>query len=61
MAGCRDCSECTEPILYKLIAIAWRVPWALLTFWNLGLFRRYCPQCHHRLAKHKKIGGRFAD
>lgn len=61
MPGCRDCSECTESLIYKLLAILWRLPIALLTFWNIGLFRRYCPQCRHRMSRHVKVRGRFMD
>jgi len=60
--GCRDCSTCTESILVSLVKLPFRVLRALLTFWNIGLITRYCPECGHRMNKHRKLrDGRFMD
>lgn len=59
--GCRDCEDCTEMTILYLMRLPFRVVWSLLTFWNIGLFRRRCPQCRHLLRRHHKVRGRFAD
>lgn len=59
--GCRDCPRCLEPIIVYLFKLPFRVAWEILTFWNLGLFRRYCPQCGHKIRIHTKVGQRFQD
>lgn len=59
--GCRDCPRCTESVLAQLFWLPWRFAAAILTGWNVGLFRRTCPSCGHRLRIHQRIGGRFAD
>jgi hypothetical protein len=61
MAGCRDCSVCTESCVVRLVKLPFRVAWTLLTFWNIGLFRRHCPQCRHLMSRYRMIGGRFID
>lgn len=61
MAGCRDCGQCTEPMLASLLAFPIRLTWSLMTFWNIGLLRRKCPQCRHTMARHRMIGRRFQD
>jgi hypothetical protein len=58
---CRDCPRCTEVGIVTLFMIPFRLAWDLLTCWNIGLFRRRCPQCRHWLGIHQKVGGRFAD
>lgn len=59
--GCRDCPRCTEPVLVSLGMIPFRIANYLLTFWNIRLLRRYCPECRHPLKIHKKVGGRYVD
>jgi ribosomal protein S27AE len=60
--GCRDCPRCTESLIDSAFKLPFRVAYALLTFWNIGLFRRYCPRCGHKLSIHQRLsGGRFAD
>jgi ribosomal protein S27AE len=59
--ACRDCPRCTESCLVAFVTLPFRVVYRLLTFWNLGLVTRYCPECGHRLNLHKKVGGRFVD
>jgi ribosomal protein S27AE len=62
MSGCRDCSRCTELALVSLVMVPFRLAWWLLTFWNVGLLRRKCPHCSHRLALHSRLAdGRFRD
>ena len=61
-ATCRDCPRCTEPVVVSLLMALPRLAYMLLTFWNVQLFQKWCPQCGHRLKWHKKLqGGRFAD
>lgn len=60
--ACRDCSQCTESFVTGIWKLPFRVARALLTFWNLQLFQRFCPECGHRMKKHKRLrDGRFAD
>lgn len=59
--ACRDCPRCCEPAIVSLFMLPFRLVWWAATFWNIGLFRRNCPVCGHRLRIHKKIGGRFVD
>lgn len=62
MAGCRDCPRCTEAGLKGLLALPWRIFYGLFFGWWIGLFRKNCPQCHHRLSWHQRDqAGRFAD
>jgi len=62
MAGCRDCSRCTETGAMGLIAGIPRLIIWVLTFWNLGLFQKKCPTCGHKLTVHaKRSDGSFAD
>jgi len=49
---CRDCPECCETGIVSLILFPFRLLWELLTFWNIGLFVKKCPQCGHRLNRH---------
>jgi len=59
--ACRDCSRCTEPGLTSMVMTPLRlISWAL-TFWNLRLLQRRCPECRHRMGLHSKVGGRFVD
>lgn len=61
MAGCRDCTRCTEISINKMILFFPRLCLTLLFAWNIGLFIKKCPQCKHPLRGHKVIDGRFAD
>jgi len=59
--GRRDCSQCTESFVVGVAKLPFRVARALLTFWNLQLFYKFCLQCGHRMKKHHRLaGGRFA-
>ena len=62
MAGCRDCSRCTEASATGLfLGIPRLIIW-VLTFWNIGLFQKKCPQCGHKMTLHKKrADGSFQD
>jgi len=55
--GCRGCSECTES--YFLMFLLWplRVIWVLLTFWNIGLLKKNCPDCGHTMHDPPFAGG----
>ena len=59
--GCRDCTRCTEVAIVSLIYLPFRAMWGFLTFWNIGLFQRKCPQCGHKMSGHRMVGGRFQD
>ena len=60
--GCRDCTRCTEMAAKGLIASPFRIIWWMLTFWNIGLFLKRCPQCKHRMAVHqRRADGSFRD
>lgn len=62
MAGCRDCSRCTERGIRGLVMLPWRIVWSLTGGLIMGMFRKNCPQCRHRLAwHHRDATGRFAD
>ena len=62
MRGCRDCSRCTEAIATRLILGIPRLIIWILTFWNIGLFQKNCPQCRHRMSVHaKRADGSFQD
>ena len=62
MSGCRDCSRCTEPSGKSMIMGIPRLIIWVLTFWNIGLFQKNCPQCKHKLDLHqKRKDGSFAD
>lgn len=60
--GCRDCKRCTEtPIMGILLGLP-RLGWTLLTFWNIGLFQKRCPECKHLLSLHeRRADGSFRD
>ena len=59
---CRDCSRCTEAVAVGFVMGIFRKTWALLTFWNIGLFIKKCPQCRHRLSLHaRRADGSFRD
>jgi hypothetical protein len=59
--SCRDYNRCTEVALISLLLFPLRLAWGLLTFWNIGLVQKKCPQCGHRLKDHKMVGGKFVD
>ena len=60
--GCRDCNRCTEIAATKLIMVLPRMALFILTCWNIGLFKKKCPQCGHGLNIHQKTSdGRFKD
>lgn len=59
--ACRDCPRCVESPIVSLVMIPVRIALWTVTFWNVRLFQKWCPQCGHRLAIHKRIGGRFVD
>ena len=62
MAWCRDCARCTESAAKGLIMGIPRLVIWVLTFWNVGLFQKKCPQCSHRMSEHKtRADGSFAD
>jgi hypothetical protein len=62
MAGCRDCSRCTESAFTSLLLSIPRLILAILFRWNIGLFQRYCPTCGHRMALHaRRADGSFKD
>lgn len=62
MAGCRDCSRCTESFITRLLFLFPRLFVGLLFGWNVGLFHKYCPQCGHRLSLHsRRADGSFKD
>jgi hypothetical protein len=42
--------------------MVFRVIWWFLTFWNIGLFLKKCPQCKHRMSLHqRRADGSFKD
>lgn len=59
--NCRDCPRCTEAFLFSLVFLPFRFVWWAMTFWNIAMLKRRCPQCGHWLAIHHKIAGRFTD
>lgn len=60
--GCRDCSRCTEIAAKGLVASPFRLIWWALTFWNIGLFTKKCPQCGHKMSVHqRRADGSFKD
>ena len=62
MRGCRDCSRCTESIATRFFLFIPRLIIWILTFWNIGLFQKKCPQCSHRMKNHaRKADGTFKD
>jgi hypothetical protein len=62
MAGCRDCTRCTESIITSLVLGIPRMIIWFLTFWNFGLFVRRCPRCGHRMGIHqRRADGSFRD
>lgn len=54
MAGCRDCVTCTESAAGGLVKSPFRLVWWALTFWNIGLFVKRCPQCKHPMSRHQR-------
>jgi hypothetical protein len=60
--GCRDCKICTRSGIEKLL---WAVPdliGSILFSWNIGLFKRRCPNCRHYLNLHqRRSDGSFKD
>ena len=52
MAGCRDCSRCTEVAATGLVLMVPRILYAILFGWWMGLFIKKCPLCRHRMAVH---------
>jgi hypothetical protein len=61
MSGCRDCARCTESAVKKLFLLPLRIVVWCLTIWNIRLFQKYCPQCHHLMNRHTMVRGRFQD
>jgi hypothetical protein len=61
MSGCRDCSRCTESAIWTLLLLPLRICIWFLTIWNIRLFQRYCPECHHPMNRHRMVRGRFQD
>lgn len=60
--SCRDCARCTEVPIKGLIFGLPRLFWKLLTFWNIGLFQKRCPQCGHLMSlHHRRADGSFRD
>jgi hypothetical protein len=60
--GCRDCKRCTEVAAASLMLVLLRIPWWLLTFWNIGLFQKKCPTCGHKMSLHeRRADGSFKD
>ena len=60
--SCRDCKLCTESPIKSLLFGLPRLAWRLLTFWNIGLFQRRCPQCKHLMSQHqRRADGSFRD
>lgn len=62
MAGCRDCSRCTE---VGCLALLLALPRALLFICGgflFGMAIKKCPQCSHRMSLHaKRADGSFKD
>ena len=62
MSACRDCPKCTRLGIVKLLMVVPNIIYALFLSWNIGLFRKNCPDCGHLLANHhKRTDGSFAD
>lgn len=60
--ACRDCDRCTEMPIKGIILGPLRGVWRMLTFWNIGLFQKRCPECGHLMALHqKRADGSFRD
>lgn len=61
MAGCRDCTRCTETtattllkLPFRAVALIWRIP--------IYMFKQKCPQCGHLMTRHIRTAeGRFTD
>jgi hypothetical protein len=61
MAGCRDCSRCTESCLASLIMLPFRILFSSFTLFSRAVQAR-CPQCSHPLAWHARDRSRrFKD
>ena len=52
LLSCRDCSRCNELGIVSLLLGPFRLVWWILTFWNIGLFIRKCPECGHKMSLH---------
>lgn len=61
-AGCRDCRICTESAATGCVMSGFRMLWWMLTFWNIGLLTRRCPQCRHPMSVHaRRADGSLKD
>lgn len=61
MAGCRDCSRCTESAFAGCLALPFRLVFGI--FMAIGrMGQKRCPQCGHPLSWHARdASGRFKD
>lgn len=60
--GCRDCKQCAQSPIGKLIGFCARLMYLFCLSWNIGLFLKGCPQCKHLMRWHQRDeAGRFKD
>ena len=61
MAGCRDCSRCTESCVASLVMLPFRILFFPFTLFSRAVQAR-CPICGHPLSWHSRdSAGRFKD
>jgi hypothetical protein len=62
MAGCRDCSRCTESAFTTMIMGLWRLIFFICGGFLVRAVQKTCPQCGHPLRWHaRRADGSFRD